>query len=95
MMVVTDDVDEWWMVIFVLLGMCKYLHHDLCGGDIKVSHLSIVCYSDLKPQHHEIQMDILYILLSAHFLSCQQWELVNNQELLLFLFISFILWFRG
>lgn len=95
MMVVTDDVDEWWMAIFVLLGMCKYLHHDLCGGDIKVSHLSIVCYSDLKPQHHEIQMDILYILLSAYFLSCQQWEFVNNQELLLFLFISFILWFRG
>lgn len=63
MMVVTDDVDEWWMVIFVLLGMCKYLHHDLCGGDIKVSHLSIVCYSDLKPQHHEIQMDILYTVI--------------------------------
>ena len=63
MMVVTDDVDEWWMVIFVLLGMCKYLHHDLCRGDIKVPLLSIVCYSDLKPQHHEIQMDILYTVI--------------------------------
>lgn len=63
MMVVTDDVDEWWMVIFVLLGMCKYLHHDLCRGNIKVLRLSIVCYSDLKPQHHEIQMDILYTVI--------------------------------
>lgn len=63
MMVVTDDVDEWWMVIFVLLGMCKYLHHDLCRGNIKVLHLSIVFYSDLKPQHHEIQMDILYTVI--------------------------------